>query len=308
MQPFEIPAHFNDSYTHNVEMLLRRTGPVFLQYVNSSAYQGEQAQVVKQFGDVSFRERTVRHGDTQFDELIHKQRWIFPTDYVLTIPVDKEDELKMLDSPLSPYAEAGRLAFGKKVDDIILDSFFGTAQTGKNGATPTSFDSNNVIGVQVGSTDGGGSAGDVGLNLGKLRAARKMLLQKHVDLKTERPYIAVNAVGLDNLLATTQVQSADYNTIKALVNGEINTFMGFEFVHNEGVGTDSNGDYEYPVWVKSAITFGQWNSLEARIGERPDKDYLTQIFMRFSAAATRTNEDKVLKILGDPTAGPVTSA
>jgi hypothetical protein len=299
MEPFDIPAHFHQAYTTNVEMLLRRKGPVLLPFVTMAAYSGESAQVVKQFGDVAFRDKTTRHSDTQFDELIHKQRWIFPNDKVLAIPVDSQDELRMLDSPLSPYAEAGRLAYGKQIDDMIVDGFFADAQTGKKGATVTPWDTANQIGVQVGSSNG---ATDCGLNIGKLRAARKKLLQNHVDLKAERPYIAVNAQGLDNLLSETAVQSADYNTVKALVNGDINTFMGFEFVHIEAIETDANGDYMYPVWVKSGVVYGQWAGLVTRIGPRPDKDYLTQIHMTFTAGVTRTQEAKVLRILGDPTA------
>jgi hypothetical protein len=297
MQPFEIPAHFNDSYTHNVEMLLRRTGPVFLQYVNTSAYQGQQAQVVKQFGDVSFRERTTRHADTQFDELIHKQRWIFPTDYVLAIPVDSQDELRMLDSPLSAYAEAGRLAYGKQVDDLIIEGFFADAQTGVRGGTVTSFPAGNVIAV-----DNDQSGTNAGLTIGKLRAARKMLKQKNVDLKAEMPYIGVTASEVDNLLGSTSVTSADYNSVKALVDGEVNTFMGFTFVHNEGIQEDDDGYHRCPVWVKSGMVYGQWQGLVTNIGPRPDKDYLTQIHMAFTSGVTRTNEDKVLEIKCDPSA------
>ncbi|MDP2619905.1 MAG: phage capsid protein [Hyphomicrobiales bacterium] len=291
MEPFEIPAHFHRSYTSNVEMLLRRMGPVLLPYVSMGAYSGEAAQVVKQFGDVEFSEKTTRHSDTQFDELIHKQRWVFPTDYVLAIPVDKEDELKMLDSPLSPYAEAGRLAYGKKIDDIIIPSFFASAQTGKNGATPTVYDTNNTVEVNL------PTGADRGLTIEKLRKARRLMLQKHIDLKAEQPYIGVTAVQLDDLLANTTVTSADYNSVKALVNGEIDTFLGFKFVHNEGFEVDANADRKCPVWVKSGIHFAQWNGLVTRIGDRADKNYLTQIHMSFSGAATRVNEDKVFQIL-----------
>jgi hypothetical protein len=299
MTDFLIPDHFNDSYTHNVEMLLRRQGPTFLPYVTMAAYQGEQAQVVKQFGDVSFRERTTRHGDTQFDELLHKQRWIFPADYVLAIPVDSQDELRMLDSPLSAYAEAGRLAYGKQIDDIIVPAFFGTAQTGKKGATQTAYATGNTVAVDYVES---GSTANSGLTIAKLRKARKLMKKKFVDLKAEKPYVGVTSDEMDNLLRTTEVTSADYNSVKALVQGDVNTFMGFEFVESEAVEEDDDGYHRCPVWVKSGVVFGQWQGLVTRIGDRPDKDYLTQIHMSFTSGATRTNEDKVFEIKCDPTA------
>lgn len=300
MQPFEIPAHFNDSYTHNVEMLLQRKGPKFLEAVEMRPYQGEQAQVVKQFGDVTFRDKTTRHSDTQFDDLIHMQRWIFPNDKVLALPVDSQDELRMLDSPLSAYAEAGRLAFGRAIDDFIMPAFFGTAQTGIKGATQTTFDplSKNTVAVNYVES---GSPANSGLTIAKLRAARTKLLQNYVDLEMEQPYVGVTAKQLQDLLGTTEVTNSLYNEVKALVHGQVDSFMGFKFIQNEALPKDGSGYQRCPVWVKSGMVYGQWEGLVTRIGPRPDKDYLTQIHMTFTGGATRTNEDKVLEIKCDPT-------
>lgn len=293
MTPFEIPAHFNDSYTHNVEMLLQRQGPKLLEAVTMRPYQGEQAQVVKQFGDVSFRDKTTRHSDTQFDDLIHKQRWIFPSDKVLALPVDSQDELRMLDSPLSAYAEAGRLAYGRAIDDFIMPAFFGTSQTGIKGATATPFDTNNVIAVDYNDV---GAAANAGLTIAKLRGVRTKLKQNFVDLEAEQPYIAINAKAEQDLLGTTEVTNTLYNQVKALVSGEVDTFLGFKFIKTEAIEVDGSGYLRLPVWVKSGVVYGQWEGLVTRIGPRPDKDYLTQIHMTFTAGATRTNEGKVCEI------------
>jgi hypothetical protein len=298
MTPFEIPAHFNDSYTHNVEMLLQRQGPKFLEAVTMRPYQGEQAQVVKQFGDVSFRDKTTRHSDTQFDDLVHMQRWIFPSDKVLALPVDSQDELRMLDSPLSAYAEAGRLAYGRAIDDFIIPAFFGTAQTGIKGATQTAFPSANQIAVNYVES---GAPANSGLTIAKLRAARTKLKQNFVDLEAEQPYVAINAKAEQDLLATTEVTNQLYNQVKALVSGDVDSFMGFKFIKSEALQADGSGYTRCPVWVKSGMVYGQWEGLVTRIGPRPDKDYLTQIHMTFTAGATRTQENKVLEIKCDPT-------
>jgi hypothetical protein len=298
MQPFEIPAHFNDSFTHNVEMLLQRTGPKFLPAVTMRPYQGQSAQVVKQFGDVAFRDKTTRHSDTQFDDLIHQQRWIFPSDKVLAMAVDSQDELRMLDSPLSAYAEAGRMAYGRAIDDFILPAFFANAQTGVRGATSTPFNTNNTIAVNYVES---GSAANSGLTIAKLRAARRILKQNFVDLEAEEAYVGINAKAEQDLLGTTEVTNQLYNQVKALVSGEVDTFMGFKFIKSEAIPVDSNGYTRCPVWVKSGMVYGQWEGLVTRIGPRPDKDYLTQIHMTFTAGATRVQEGKVLEIKCDPT-------
>ena len=46
-------------------------------------------------------------------------------------------------------------------------------------------------------------------------------------------YILHNSVQLTQLLKNTQIQSTDYNTIKALAAGEVSTFMGFRFINIE---------------------------------------------------------------------------
>ncbi|UDL89840.1 phage capsid protein [Mesorhizobium sp. PAMC28654] len=298
MTPFEIPAHFNDSYTHNVEMLLQRKGPKFLEAVTMRPYQGEQAQVVKQFGDVAFRDKTTRHSDTQFDDLIHMQRWIFPSDKVLALPVDSQDELRVLDSPLSAYAEAGRMAYGRAVDDFILPAFFGISPTGIKGATQPAFPAGNQIAVNYVES---GAAANSGLTIAKLRAARKKLAQNFVDLEVEEAYVGVTAQQVQDLLATTEVTNSLYNQVKALVAGDVDSFMGFKFIKSEAIPVDASNYTRCPVWVKSGLVYGQWEGLITRIGPRPDKDYLTQIHMTFTGGATRTQEGKVLEIKCDPT-------
>jgi len=52
------------------------------------------------------------------------------------------------------------------------------------------------------------------------------------ELEGER-YFAAGSDQLSNLLSSTAATSGDYNTIKALVNGETNSFMGFTFVRTE---------------------------------------------------------------------------
>lgn len=287
---FEIPAHYAESFTTNVELLLQRQGGALSPYVSMGSYVGESAQVVKQFGEVEFQTKTARNSDTQWTDIEHKQRWVFPTDYNLALPVDNEDELRMLNSPLSPYASAMRTAAARKMDDIIISAFDGTSKTGENGGTSTSFDSNNQIAVNF-----GGST--TGLTVEKLREARRILLANYVDLKAETPYVGVTAKQMDDLLAETEVTSSDYNSVKALVQGEVDTFLGFKFVHSEGLTVDGSSYRKVPFWVPSGMHMGMWNGLETRIDERADKNYTTQVFMRMTLGACRTQEGKVGQIL-----------
>lgn len=283
---YEVADHYSKQFTANTELLLQRMGPKLLPYVTTASYQGESAQVVKQFGSVEFNGATGRFEDTVWSEIEHKQRWIFPSDYDLALPIDKRDEIRMVGDLQSPYVKAMVTAYGRKVDDIIIASFLAAARTGTNGGTSTVHDTTNQ---QI-------AASATGLTVAKLRAARKKFLANEVDLDREPALIAVTAEELDDLLGATEVTSSDYNTVKALVNGQIDTFLGFKFIHTEGL-TSSGGNRQVIAWVPSGFHFATWNALETDIGPRRDKKNTMQVFMRFTAAATRLEEKKVVEIL-----------
>ncbi|NBN64131.1 phage capsid protein [Pannonibacter tanglangensis] len=292
--PFEIPDHFFSLFTTNVELLLQQKAPRFMGTVSMASYTGEAAQVVKQFGTVEFQERTGRGEDTNFSDIAHLQRWVYPTFYDLALPVEKIDELQMLGSPQSPYVEAMRAAYARRWDDVVISAFFGVSRTGKNGADSTNFNTNNAIAVTAGS---GSSA--TGLTLEKLIRVRELMKKRDVDLSVEQAYIACSAQQISDLLRTTEVTSADYANLKRLESGEVSRFMGFEFVQTERLPTKIVGSdtvRRLPVWVPSGVHLGTWNGLTTRISERPDKKYITQIYMDCGMGSCRTQENKVFEI------------
>ena len=71
----------------------------------------------------------------------------------------------------------------------------------------------------------GGTATD--LNPAKLRRASRYLNANGVPMSGR--HILIGALQLEALLGNTEATSSDFNTVKALVNGELNTFVGFDF-------------------------------------------------------------------------------
>ncbi len=163
----------------------------------------------------------------------------------------------------------------------------GVSKTGENGTTNTSFDTSNQ---QI-------SASSAGLTVGKLREAKKILLANEVDVEMDPLNIAVTAKQMDDLLGTTEVTSSDYNSIKALVQGSVDTFMGFKFVHTEKLGVDGSSNRRIIAWAKSGIHLGIWDDISTRVSDRPDKNHSTQVYVQGTFGATRTEEGKVIEIL-----------
>jgi hypothetical protein len=286
---FQVSTAFVQQYTTNVSLLLQQRGSKLRDAVTVGSYTGKAAKAVEQIGAVTAQARTSRHADTPLISTPHDARWVFPTDYEWADMVDDQDKLRMLIDPTSPYAVNGAYALGRAMDDLIITAALGTAMTGENGSTSTAF-ATATQQIAVGGT---------GLTVAKLRQARRILMANEVDVAMDPLYIAVTAQQMDNLLGTTEVTSSDYNTVKTLVSGDVDTFLGFKFIQVERLGLDGSGDRRCIAWAKSGLHLGLWNDITTKISERADKSYATQVYVKGTFGATRTEEEKVVEIICD---------
>lgn len=191
-------------------------------------------------------------------------RWVYPQAFDWGKVVDDIDLLQTNIEPTGAYTRSAIAAMNRKQDDLFAAAFFGSAQTGETGATTTSFLSGNQVAV----TEGVGSA--TGLNVNKLRVAKKLLLEADVDLDMESIYVAVSPKQHDDLLAITQITSTDYNDRPVLVDGYVQRFLGMNFVISNRLPTDGSGYRRLPVWVPSGMGRGSWKELSGTIRSRPD--------------------------------------
>lgn len=284
---FEVTTAFVQQYTTNVAILLQQRGSKLRNAVTVGSYTGKAAKAVEQIGEVTAQKNTNRHGDTPLISTPHDARWVFPSDYEWADMIDDVDKLRMLIDPTSPYALNGAYSLGRAMDDEIIEGALGINKIGENGSTNQAFDTANQ---QVG-------ASASGLTIAKLRETKKILLANEVDPAMDPLYFAFTAEQLDNLLGTTEVTSADYNTVKALVQGDVDTFMGFKFIHIERLPVDVSGNRRCIAWAKSGLHLGVWNDITTRISERADKRYSTQVYVKGTFGATRTEEKKVVEVL-----------
>lgn len=286
---YSVPEHHVTMYTANVRAALNKQGGILVPLVTSSGYTGEKVQVVNFLGPVEFIERDTPYGDTKLTEVEHLQRWISGKEYDCAILIDRLDTLKMIYDPTSPYVERMREAAARKMDEIIMNKFFAIAKTGKDASVDTAFPGADTV-----------VHGSTGMTLAKLRSLRKLIKKRHVDLRAVKPMIAVTAEQIDNLLGEVTTTSIDYNAVKPLVDGEVSSFMGFQFVpYEEYLGhgiPKTSTTRECPVWVPDGMHFGVWDALTVTISPRPDKNNIKQAHATFTAGATRIEEGRVFKL------------
>jgi len=213
-------------------------------------------------------------------------------DYEVADLIDDQDKLRMIVDPTSSYAQAQAFAIGRSMDDVIITAATGDAKTGETGGTTTALPAGQKVAVTL--RDSG--SGSTGLNIAKLRQAKYLMDNNDVDPSIPR-VIVVGPKQIQDLLAETSVTSSDFNTVKALVQGEINTFMGFTFVTSTRLslnsGTDVRTCFAYAV---DGITLAVAKDLTVRIDERPDKGYAVQVYACMSIGGTRMEEEKVVEI------------
>lgn len=282
-------------YQTNVSMLLQQTDSRLRSGCQMYQLYGESAEVLEQFGETTAVSELPRHSDTPLLDVPQDRRWCFPTDVDWATLEDSQDKLRLLIDPQGPYTTAGAAALNRKFDDIIVAAMFGAAKTGKNGSTVTNFPSSQQVANTI------GASGATGLNVAKLREARKILRKAEVDFEHEQVFIGLCADKENDLLNEAQVINSDFNNAKPLSVGQLPGFAGFTFIHTERfLGGDKNGagaPYQIPAWVKSGMGFGVWNDLNASVDRRSDKRNAWQVYLKATVGATRLEEKRVVQIL-----------
>lgn len=288
----QITTSFVKQFGSTVQMLSQQKGSMLRGAVRNERIAAEEA-FYDQIGTTTAVLKTSRHADTPLIDTPFARRRVAPQDYQWADLVDKEDRIRMLIDPQAPMVQTAAWAFGRAIDDAIIAAADGTAYTGKTGQTATPYDSNNDVAVSVGGAN-------TGLNLTKLLQAKYILDRNEVDPSISR-YVVVNAKQLQNLLNVTEIKSADYNTVKALVQGEVNTFLGFNFIRTERIGVDGSANHKVLFFASDGLLLATGADIMARIDDRPDKSYAKQVYLSMTVGATRMEEKKVGRMLCFPT-------
>lgn len=307
----EITTAMVKQYSANVFHLSQQKGSRLSGMVRNEGQQGEEAYY-ERVGAVTAQKKVGRHSDTTYQDTPHSRRRVTLEDYFYSDLVDKEDKLRIIISPESEYAMAAMWALGRAKDDEIISAALGNAYSGKNGATPVALPTTQKVAAHDGSTTTG-----VNLNVRTLRAVKAKFDANDIDESIPR-HFAITSSQLQSLLGETAVTSADYNSIKALVMGEIDTFMGFKFVRTErlprssanvtytvtngvvGVGTGTitaANSRRCIAWAEDGLLLATAQEVNGRIDQLPTKHYSTQVYASMGIGATRLEEEKVVEVI-----------
>ena len=211
-----------------------------------------------------------------------------------------QEEVRAAIDISSSHMRSMNAAFARKRDQVKIDALLGTAYTGKAGGTAVTLPSAQTVAVDFVED---GSTTTSNLTIGKLREARKIFDLAEMD--TERLasegklYFAASPDQRQALLQDTNITSSDFNSVKALVDGNIDTYMGFKFVWSTQLSVVAATNVRSCIaWSWDALMFATGKEIH-RVDERPDKEYAHQLYSEVEYGATRMEEEKVIEILCD---------
>lgn len=300
-----IPVSYVKQFSSNVFHLSQQKGSRLQGMVRNESQKAVSA-FYDRLGKTAAVKKTNRHADTPLVNSDHSRRMVTMVDYEWADLIDDQDKIRTLISPESIYAQAAMWALGRAKDDEIIKAASGTAYAGEDGTTTVAMPNSQKVVATDGSTAG------TRMNVDHLRRLAAVFGNNDVDEEEEK-YLCVTQNQLTNLLSITQITSHDYNSVKALVDGKIDTFMGFKFIRSQrlllqsgalsfsytdgsvGAGAgDANGFVQNIAWAKQGLLLATGLDIKTRIDERADKSYATQVYAALSCGATRMEEEKVV--------------
>jgi len=307
----EITTAMVKQYSANVFHLVQQSGSRLLPHVRRESINSEES-FFDRIGTATARKKTSRHSEIVYDNTPHTRRRVISEDYYYSDLVDNEDKLRILINPESEYAMAARNALGRAIDDEIIVQALGNAYGSKDGSSAVALPNSQKIAAHDGAT-----AATLGqrLNVRTLRAVKKKFNANEAG--EEELFMAISAEQLDDLLAETEVTSSDFAAVKALVHGDVDTFMGFMFIRTErlnvtagtttynifngsvGAGTDTlpAGSRRCIAWQKMGILLATAKEVQGRVDEIPTKHHAKQVYACMAVGGTRMEEERVVEVI-----------
>ena len=209
----------------------------------------------------------------------YSQATVTLTDYIAAEYSDIFNQAKVNFDERQELVQVVAKAIGRRSDQMIIDAL-----------------ANSSTSLTVATSIGGAGTN---LNMAKLREAARLLNTANVP--AEDRTILIHASQLSSLLSETSVTSSDFNTVKALVQGELTTYMGFNFItigdRSEGglAGGGSGSTRVVYAYHKMAVGMAEAMAIRSEINYIPEKTSWLVSSM-FSAGATAIDAGGIVAI------------
>lgn len=293
----QLPEHYQTDFSDNWEHLLQQKESRLEGKVRKATVKGKE-RTFSQLGKSKMRLITTRNGQTIPSDTAMAKRWVRPVGYDEVTFIDQFDHIALgeLPAPESEHVTSHAMAAKRTIDEVIIAALEGTAYIGETGTTAVDLAAANKVAVDYVQS---GAAANSGLTLAKL--ARAKYIHDAFEVEAEDRYFIHSAKQLNDLLVNViEIKSSDYNDVKALVDGKVTRFMGYDFVMTQlltlVVATDVRTCIAYH---KNGVVLGIGMEKSVKIDIRADLNHTIQIRTVIMIGATRMEEERVVLVYCD---------
>ena len=199
---------------------------------------------------------------------------------------EREDIVQMLIDPKSAATVNLVANMHRKYNDIIISACNDASRDGAG------------AGVALPAGQKIGSAATV-ISLDTFFEVQELFANNDVD-PDEIKCMVIGPVQQRKLMSLTEVQSADFQTQKALATGYLPNFMGFDIVVSTRLGNTTvppaAGSSYCLAFTKKAIGLHMARDISPMAAERPDMSFSWQCYMDASLGAIRVEDEHFVQI------------
>lgn len=305
MTPHE---HAQISYGQQWKDLISKKINILKNYVSYKPDCAGRYATIEQFGDLDLEEKTARFEEKAAVELPTSRVFLFPKSFERTVHFDEDDgwKLNRLGVPMPESAKRLMEAGQRTMEDITVDAILGTATIG-NGAdeamTTEALPSGQIVAVDL--EDG---ATNTNLTRAKILEAIRIFMDNDAwgqgTEENEALCMAVTPKALQSLWTDTAVTSSDFRSFagsRPFDKGMIEEFLGVKFLVSSRFSRHlTNNVQSCPMWLKSKVTYGDWQKASTRVWNDPANGS-DNIRFKFRAGAVREEAKGVVNVLADIT-------
>jgi len=231
----------------------------------------------------TMREKTERAGPSRPSDIPTQQRWVRPRPYEKVTIYDEFDSIALgeLPDPEGPAVMTHATVANRNKDIVLINGMIGTNYTGATGTGTATLLAANQIAV----TFGNGGV-NIGITLKKMTQAQYVLDNNEVP--QDDRFFAYSAKQLNNLLTNVdQVANYLYNEVKALIDGKLTRFMGFNFKMTQLLPVTAAGVRTNIFWQKRGIRLGLGADKRTYVDILPTQSHAIQVRSVMLLDATR---------------------
>lgn len=276
-------AIYAQAYSRNIMQLAQQKYSKLINTVYMKPEVRGKTFFQDQIGQWAMETKAGRNVQTPNNDPTLARRMGIMADYHDNRLLDRGDELKSISDPRSAYTIAAAQSLGRKIDDVIIAAMLGTAYTGETGATSVTFSATQIVAVSTTS-----------LSFAKVKWAKRLL--DEADVEPEDRTFVCSPQGLEGLLGTTEATSSDYNAVKALVRGDLDTWMGFKWIMSTRLTELATNTRSCLAYQKFALCLAMASAPVVRTDERSDLSYSWQVYYELNIGAVRLEEERVARV------------